>query len=118
METGSVPPEKLGPAIGKAVACGHVVPIVFVSAKHDVGVQELLDAIVKYAPSPVIGKQRTLVIGEGEAAKEVPVEAKADGEFLAQVFKITSDPKEQHQVQRRPRAPRLTHSRRPGVRHR
>ena len=93
METGSVPADKLGPAISQAVACGHVVPIVFVSAKHDVGVQELLDAVVKYAPSPVIGKQRTLIVGDGEAAKEAPVEAKADGDFLAQVFKITSDPK-------------------------
>lgn len=69
METGSVPPERLAPAIGKAVASGHLIPVLFVSARHDVGVKELLDAIVRFAPSPVVGKQRTLLTGEGEAAK-------------------------------------------------
>ena len=93
METGSVPSDKLGPAIGKAVASGHVVPVVFVSARHDVGVKELLDALVRYAPAPVVGKQRKLIVGEGEAAKETPIEPKADGDFIAQVFKITTDPK-------------------------
>ena len=93
METGSVPPDKLGPAIGKAVASGHLVPVVFVCARHDVGVKELLDALVWYAPSPVVGKQRTLIVGEGEAAKETPIEPKAAGDFVAQVFKITTDPK-------------------------
>jgi elongation factor G len=93
METGSVPPEKLGPAISKAVASGHLVPVLFVSAKHDVGVKELVDAIVKYAPSPVVGKQRTLVVGEGEAATETVIEPTPDGDFVAQIFKITSDPK-------------------------
>jgi elongation factor G len=93
METGSVPPEKLGPAISQAVASGHLVPVLFVSAKHDVGITELLDAVIKYAPSPVVGKKRTLLVGEGEAAHEADIEPKPDGEFVAQVFKITSDPK-------------------------
>jgi len=93
METGSVPPEKLGPAISQAVASGHLVPVLFVSAKHDIGVKELVDAIVKYAPSPVVGKKRVLVGGEGEAAQETVIEPKPDGDFVAQVFKITSDPK-------------------------
>ncbi len=93
METGSAPPEKLGPAISQAVASGHLVPVLFVSAKHDVGVNELLDAVIKYAPSPLVGKKRALVVGEGEAAQEAIIEPKPDGEFVAQVFKITSDPK-------------------------
>ncbi len=93
METGSVPPEKLGAAISQAVASGHLVPVLFVSAKHEVGVNELLDAIVRYAPSPAVGKRRALIVGEGEAATETVIEPRADGEFVAQVFKITSDPK-------------------------
>jgi len=93
METGSVPPEKLGPAIGNAVAMGHLVPVLFVSAKHDVGVKELLDAIIRYAPSPLVGKKRTLVVGEGETATETVIEPDLEGDFVAQVFKITSDPK-------------------------
>jgi elongation factor G len=93
METGEVAADKLGPAIGKAVASGHIVPIVFVSSRGDVGVAELLDAVVKYAPTPVVGKQRVLVVGEGDEAKETPIEPKSDGPFIAQVFKITTDPK-------------------------
>ncbi len=93
METGEVPADKLGPAIGKAVASGHVVPVLFTSAKGDVGVKELLDAIVKYAPAPSIAKQRTLVTGEGEEAKETPIDPKPDGDFIAQVFKVLTDPK-------------------------
>jgi elongation factor G len=70
-----------------------VVPVLFASAKHDVGISELLDALVQYAPSPMVGKHRQLVVGEGEAAKENEIVPQADGEFVAQVFKITSDPK-------------------------
>lgn len=93
METGSVPEDKLRPAIGKAVASGHVVPVLFVSARGDVGVKELLDAIVQYAPSPAVGKQRALLVGEGDAVQEAPVAATPEGDFVAQVFKITTDPK-------------------------
>jgi len=93
METGAVPAEKLGPAIGKAVASGHVIPVLFTSARNDVGVQELLDALVKYAPSPTIGKKRLLLRGKGEQISETPIVPGPDGDFIAQVFKITSDPK-------------------------
>jgi len=93
METGTVPPEQLRPAIGKAVASGHLVPVVFVSARQDVGVKELLDALVLYAPSPAVGKQRRLMVGAGESAQEVPLEPRAEADFVAQVFKITTDPR-------------------------
>ncbi len=93
MERGTVPPEKLGPAISRAVASGHLIPVLFVSAKQDVGVTELLDALTRFAPSPVVGKRRELIVGEGEAAQKIPLEPTPDGDFVAQVFKITSDPK-------------------------
>ncbi|MFH1749084.1 MAG: elongation factor G [Planctomycetota bacterium] len=93
MDTGSAPVDKLGPAIQKAVAAGELVPIVFVAAQADIGVNELLDAITTCAPSPVDGKTRTLVVGEGEDAQETQLAAKPDGDFVAQVFKITTDPK-------------------------
>ncbi len=93
METGEVPEDKLGPAIGSAVASGHVIPVLFVSSRGDVGIKELLDAFVKYAPSPTIGRKRMLLSGEGDDAKEMPIEPSVDGDFIAQVFKITSDPK-------------------------
>ncbi len=93
MESGTVPAEKLAPAIGQAVASGHVIPVVFAAARTAVGISELLDAVVKYAPSPAVGKKRTVVVGEGDDAQETTVEPRADGDFIAQIFKITSDPK-------------------------
>jgi elongation factor G len=93
MDTGSVSMEKLGPAIGKAVQTGHVIPVLFVSSRGDVGVSELMDALVMFAPSPIDGKRRLLKSGEGDNLKEMPIEPKVEGPFIAQVFKITSDPK-------------------------
>lgn len=93
MGTGAVAPEKLGPAIAQTVASGHLIPILFVASKAGVGVPEFLDALGTYAPSPTFGRRRLLRTGEGDTAKETPIEPKAEGEFVAQVFKITSDPK-------------------------
>ncbi|MBK9119905.1 MAG: elongation factor G [Phycisphaerales bacterium] len=91
--SGEIPEDKLGPAIGGAVASGHVVPVLFVSSRGDVGVTELLDAIVKFAPSPAVGKQRELLRGTGADRVAVPLPADPAADFVAQIFKITSDPK-------------------------
>jgi len=93
MDTGSVSKEQLKPAIAKAVASGHVIPVLFTNARGEIGISELLDALVLFAPSPKVGKQRVLVVGEGENASKTPVEAAPDGGFVAQVAKITSDPR-------------------------
>ncbi len=93
MSTGTVEHDKLEAAIGKAVASGHVVPVLFCAAKIGVGVDELLHAFIEFAPSPDDGKHRDLILGEGETASRSPIEPKPEGEFAAQVFKITTDPK-------------------------
>lgn len=93
MSTGAVPAEKLPTAIHAAVASGHVIPILFTDAKHDIGISDLLEDIVKCCPSPVDGKKRKLRRGEGAGAVETEIEPKPDGPFIAQAFKITSDPK-------------------------
>jgi elongation factor G len=93
MSSGAVPQDKLGPAIEQAVASGHVVPILFTDARHDVGIAELMEAIKLFAPDPHYGKHRVLVAGNGPETRETPLEPKLDGDFIAQVFKITSDPK-------------------------
>jgi elongation factor G len=93
METGAVALDKLKPAIAKAMAQGHVIPILFSSAKHDVGVNELLDALVQFTPSPKEGARRKLRIGEGEQAQEIVLEPDPAGDFTGQVVKISSDPR-------------------------
>lgn len=88
---GTVSPEELNAVIPKAMAAGTVVPIFCTAAKKDIGVPEFLEGIGKYAPSPVLGKKRAGVKGQGEAAKEVVLEPSEAGEFCGQVFKTLSD---------------------------
>ncbi len=76
-------------AAARACQSGEIIPILFTNAKDEVGVNELLDAIVKFGPSPATGKQRVLVDDENEH----PIECKRDGAFVGQVFKVASDPK-------------------------
>lgn len=93
METGTIPPDQLGPAFVRAVSTGHVVPVFFTDARKEVGVRELLDHVVLCAPSPVSARRREIVSGDGATATRVPVAADPGAKFVAQVFKITSDPK-------------------------
>ncbi len=93
METGDIPAEQLGPAFVRAVSTGHVVPIFFTDARKELGVRELLDHVVLCAPSPASAARREIVHGDGASAARVPVAPDPAGKFLAQVFKITSDPK-------------------------
>ena len=67
-----MPPRRLA-ALPKALAAGTVLPIFCTAAKKDIGVPELLDAISKYALSPVQGKQRPATKGTGDKAQRVSV---------------------------------------------
>ncbi len=91
LDTGEVSPAELEAALPKALAAGTLVPILCTSAKKDVGVRELLDAITDFALSPAQGKKRTATKGSGDKAQEVTLEPSASGEFVAQVFKTLTD---------------------------
>ena len=93
MESGSVPAETVAPALRKAVAAGQIVPVLFTSATKDVGIAELLEAIVQYTPSPAEGKKRVLREGQGDEAKETVLEPDPAAPFVALAVKIHSDPK-------------------------
>lgn len=71
----------------KAMAQGHVVPILFTSARDEVGVDDLLHVLVEEAPSPANGRRRRLT-RNGELAE---VSCDADAPFMAHVFKVTND---------------------------
>ncbi|MBL8792860.1 MAG: elongation factor G [Planctomycetia bacterium] len=88
---GTVSAEELDAVIPKALAAGTVVPIFFTSAKKDVGVAELLDALASFALSPTQGKKRTATKGSGDKAQEVTLEPTESGEFVGQVFKALND---------------------------
>jgi elongation factor G len=88
---GTVGAPELDSVIPKALAAGTVVPIFCISAKKDLGVAELLDALCQYALPPSMGKPHTVTKGTGDQAKEVPLESSESGEFIGQVFKVIND---------------------------
>ncbi|MHC5109330.1 MAG: elongation factor G [Planctomycetota bacterium] len=76
-------------AAAGAVAQGEFMPVFFANTTGDVGIAEMLDALVSCCPSPVNGLQRTFVTDSGEET----IEPTDSGPFIGQVFKISSDPK-------------------------
>jgi elongation factor G len=88
---GTVSGPELGAVIPKALAAGTVVPIFCTSAKKDLGVAELLDALCQYALPPTLGKQLTVTKGSGDQAKQLALEPNESGEFIGQVFKVIND---------------------------
>ncbi len=86
---GELSDEEVKETAPKAVAQGAFVPVLFANPRGDVGITEILEALVTLCPSPATGFMRTLVDGE----TETPLTADPSGPFVGQVFKVTSDPK-------------------------
>ena len=86
---GELSTEEVEKAAAAAVAKGVCIPILFTDAIDDVGVSEFLAAVRSFCPSPAGGFKRTLLSGETKTV----VEPKESGPFVAQVFKITTDPR-------------------------
>jgi len=89
LEGGQVTPEEIKVALRKATVTGHVQPVVCGSAFKNKGVQQLLDAVVAYLPSPL---DVPPIKGHDDLDNEVVREPKDDGPFSALIFKIMTDP--------------------------
>jgi elongation factor G len=72
--------------LAKAVASGRIVPVLAISAKKDVGTEELLETLADLAPSPM-QKPRTAT----KAGAEVALTADPKAPFVARVFKTQAD---------------------------
>jgi elongation factor G len=83
---GEVSSAELEAALPNAIAAGTVVPILCASAKKDIGVAELLDAITTYGISP-LSKPHEAANGEAH----VTIAPSESGDFVGQVFKTFSD---------------------------
>lgn len=90
LSEGNISDVELIAAIPKAMAAGTVVPMFCTAAKKDkdIGIAELLDAIVKDAPSPITGLHRQAMRADKTECELVPTES---GEFIAYIFKSLSD---------------------------
>jgi elongation factor G len=87
--------EELRRCFIKAMNAGHVVPILFTSAKNQVGIDDLLHILAEDAPSPVTAKPKHLRrVDPANAGEDRTVDCPADPNLplLAHVFKVTTDP--------------------------
>jgi len=81
--------EKIASVFVEALKAGTIIPIVFTNARKDVGIQELLDIIVKYTPSPLQSKAVQLKDGE----EVIELAPNAAGPLAGLVFRVGFDPR-------------------------
>ncbi|MBN2243919.1 MAG: elongation factor G, partial [Acidobacteria bacterium] len=87
---GEITGEDLLPALRKGTIGLKFVPILCGSAFKNKGIQQLLDAIIRYLPSPL---DVPPVVGIADDGGSLPVRKASDDEpFSALVFKIMTDP--------------------------
>ncbi|HLT25792.1 MAG TPA: elongation factor G [Zeimonas sp.] len=86
---------ELHDAFERALREGHIVPVLFASSRSGVGVNELVDFVVRLAPNPLEGNPPLFERwpgGERERAEPFVASRRADGHVLAHVFKVEIDP--------------------------
>jgi elongation factor G len=84
-----IPAEKIASVFVEALKAGTLTPIVFTDARKGTGVQELLDMIVNYTPSPTQAKPT--VLKDGENSTELSSDPA--GPLAGMVFRIGFDPR-------------------------
>ena len=90
LEDEEIPVDMLKAAIRKGTLANELNPVLVGSAYKNKGVQELLDAVVDYLPSPL---DVPAVEGTNPKTGETETrEASADAQFAALAFKIATDP--------------------------
>jgi len=94
LEKGEVSPEELHEPLERAMREGHLVPVVFCSARTGTGIAALLDVIVKLLPNPSEGNPPAYlsVPAGGGAASEIQALPDPGKHALAHVFKVEIDP--------------------------
>src|SRR5512141_487993 len=86
---GKVGVDELKAALRRGTISGAIQPVVCGSAFKNKGVQQLLDAVVDYLPSPI---DVPPIKGHDDVGAEMIREPKDDAPFSALVFKIMTDP--------------------------
>jgi elongation factor G len=95
LEKGEVTPEELHEPLERALREGHLIPVVFTSAKTGAGIAELLEIIVKLLANPTEGNPPVYVTtptGSDGDIKELTAIPDPGKHALAHVFKIETDP--------------------------
>jgi elongation factor G len=93
LDKGEVAPDDLHEPLERAMREGHLIPVVFTSAKTGAGIAELLDVIVKLLPNPAEGNPpEYLNVPVGGEPTSITALPDPGLHALAHVFKIEIDP--------------------------
>jgi elongation factor G len=89
LEGEEISDEELELCLHKGVKDSVLAPVMMTSANRDIGIEAMLDAIVRYLPTPLEEEPVTATDARGESVEVAP---DAAGPLVAQVFKTTADP--------------------------
>jgi len=89
LEGEEISDEELDACLHRGVRDSVLAPVMVTSAAHDIGIDGVLDAIVRYLPSPDEEGPVKVLDGVG---KEADVPPDPNGPLVARVFKTTADP--------------------------
>src|SRR5918993_989463 len=92
METGTLEEADIIPNISRAIAGSRLCPVFAVSSLTLVGLQQLLDGVLDYAPAPDTHEQERGKASLDEGAAEVTRGYHAEEPFSAYVFRTIADP--------------------------
>ncbi|MDP3511866.1 MAG: elongation factor G [Sulfuritalea sp.] len=94
LEEGADPAaQELHAPFEKALRAGHLIPILFTSARTGAGIGELLHVLASLAPNPAEGNPPPFYKGEpGQGTEAFHAVPDASQHVLAHVFKIIADP--------------------------
>ena len=87
-EVGELTKEEMTTGLKNAIVQGKLMPAFATSATHDIGVIDLMDAIVEYLPSPADRNELQVI----ENKEEKIIKLSETGDLFAYVFKSFSDP--------------------------
>lgn len=90
-----IEPEALHDAFERSLREGHLVPILFVSARTGAGLRELIDFIIRLAPNPLEGNPPLFEkwpSGKADEAEAFNATHRPDDHVIAHVFKLEVDP--------------------------
>ncbi|MEX2548153.1 MAG: elongation factor G [Chloroflexota bacterium] len=89
LEGEEISDEELDACLHRGVRDSILAPVMVTSAAHDIGIDGVLDAIMRYLPSP--DEEGPIKATDG-AGKEAEVAPDPYGPLVAHVFKTTADP--------------------------
>jgi elongation factor G len=88
IEVGELTKEEMTTGLKSAISQGKLTPAFATSATHDVGVTDLMDAIVEYLPSPADRNELQII----DNKEEKIIQLNETEDLFAYVFKSFSDP--------------------------